>query len=178
MPLHHDFAPVTGLGEPRDAPPPLIGAERRLATRAAAAFAGGAFADGRGSHRFRDNAVTLTFGSGGGAVVRAVGRWVRTTFALPCGALGDAPGTLAGVLGEALARLGETGAVTPFEGAVATPTAACVLRGVMLPTFDGGEAVLSWKQVLDDDATARLRVELMRELRPAPPPGAVVDAFG
>ena len=60
-----------------------------------------------------------------------------------------------------------------------TPTAACVLlRGVLLPTATGGDAVLSWKQVLDDDATARLRAELLREMRPRAAGGAAVDAFG
>ena len=159
---HHSIVAEVD-GEPCfEAPPRLAGAERRLSTRAAAAFARGA-----GSHEFRDNAVTLDRDGEGGGVVRSVGRSVSTAFALPAGPLGEPPETLAAVLAAAFVRLGETGEVTPFEAAVATPTAACVLlRGVLLPTVTGGDAVLSWKQVLDDDATARLRAELLRELRP------------
>ena len=60
------------VGEARfDLPPRLAGAERRLATRAALAFAGG-----EGCHPFRDNAVTLEREAGGGATVRAVGHSV------------------------------------------------------------------------------------------------------
>ena len=173
--MRHHSVRADMLGEPCfEAPPQMSGAERRLATRAAAAFAGGA-----GSHAFRDNAVTLDRDSDGSAVVRAVGRSVTSTFALPAGPLGEPPETLAAALAAAFARLDETGAVTPFEAAVATPTAACVLlRGVLLPTVTGGDAVLSWKQVLDDDATALLRAELLRELRPRVARRTAVDAFG
>lgn len=171
----HDSCGAGPLGEPCfEAPPRLSGAERRLSTRAAAAFA-----DGEGSHEFRDNAVTLDRDADGSGVVRTVGRSVTTAFALPAGRLGEPPETLAAVLAAAFARLGETGEVTPFEAAVATPSAACVLlRGVLLPTVTGGDAVLSWKQVLDDDATALLRAELLREMRPLAARAARVDAFG
>ena len=157
-----------------EAPPRLSGAERRLSTRAATAFAGG-----EGSHAFRDNAVTLVRDEDGSAVVGAIGSSVATTFALLAGPLGEAPETLAAALAAAFVRLGQTGEVTPFEAAVATPTAACVLlRGVLLPTVTGGDVVLSWKEVLDDDATARLRAELLREFRPRTAARVRVDAFG
>ncbi|QXQ06846.1 hypothetical protein KX816_01910 [Sphingosinicellaceae bacterium] len=171
---NHDGVRASPLCEPCfEAPPRLSGAERRLSTRAAAAFA-----SGEGSHAFRDNAVTLDRDAAGGGLVRTVGRLVSSAFALPAGPLGEPPETLAAALAMAFARLGETGEVTPFEAAVATPSAACVLlRGVLLPTATGGDAVLSWKQVLDDDATARLRAELLREMRPRAARSAAVDTF-
>lgn len=137
--------------------PPRVAArpERRLTARAAARLAGG------GGHEFRDNAVTLA----GEDFAVAVGRAVTAGFGLVEGLLGGAPDTLAGVL----ARVAAAGHDAPalFEAAVASLAADCVLlRGLWLPTAGGGEAVLSWKHVLGDDAAARLRAELLREARP------------
>ena len=165
-------------GEPCFEPPPKLSArpERRLTARIATLFAEEPH---DAAHPFRDNAVTLSLG-GLAVVVVAVGRAVAAAFSLPPGPLAGADDRLAGVLLTASARLRATAVPVPFEAAVAAPGAACVLlRGILLPTLsDGGaEAILSWKIVLDDDATARLRAELLGALRPAARRGAVPDVF-
>lgn len=55
-----------------------------------------------------------------------------------------------------------------FEASVATAGAACVLvRGVALPLADGQQVqiVLSWREVLNRSATARLQRDLVAALR-------------
>lgn len=160
--------------EPCFDPPPRLAPvpDRRLAVRAAAAAAAN-----RGLHDFRDNAVSLQR-AGDGFVVTAVGAAIAAGFGTAPGPLAGLPGSLAALLAEAGTASCGADAVVPFEAAVATPFAACVLlRGVVLPTADGVEAVFSWKQVLDDDATARIRAELLRELRPQPRAVPARDAF-
>ena len=153
--------------------PPRLGpsSERRLAGRAVTRFA-----SGDAGAVFRDNALGLAW-AGGALRLTAVGRTVAAGFGLVPGPLAGPPDSLAGVLAAAFAELRASGAVTPFEAAVATPHAACVLlRGVLLPVAGGAEAVLSWKQVLDDDATARLRAELLRDAGAPPVPRGDADA--
>lgn len=152
-----------------EVPPALAdGAERRLTMRLA----------GFGAptpHEFCDTAVTLAFDGEAVAVV-AVGETVAAAFGLRPGPLDDRGEGLAARLHAACAALRVAHAVVAFEAAVPASAAACVLlRGVVLPTQDGAEAVLSWKEVLDRDATARLRAELLRAL--ARPRAKVVDAF-
>ncbi len=157
-----------------EAPPRLaVRPERRLTAYAEAAFHLGA-----GGHEFRDNAVTLAQAAGGSAMVVATSRSVTRAFGLVPGPLAGPPDSLAATLSDVLARAEASAAVTPFEAAVAAPGAACLLlRGVLLPTATGADIVLSWKQVLDNDATARLRAELLRELRPTARCTALADVF-
>lgn len=149
------------LREPCFEPPPrlTVPRERRLT-----AIAARALAEGGSAHAFRDNAVSIARARGGDLIVAERGDAVAAVFGLPVGRLGGPPDSLASVLLAAVERARDSGAVTPFEAAVATTSAACVLlRGVVLPTVSGADAVLSWKQVLDDEATARIRAELLRE---------------
>ncbi len=172
---HRSLARTTDA-EPYFEMPPQLSArpERRLTARA---LAGGV--DGRCEHEFRANAVTLM--PGADIAVVAVGDVVAATFGLGTGGLPPpVEGTLARLLRDACAVLRVAPGSLPFEGVVATPRAACVmLRGVLLPLADGArvEAVLSWKAVLDDDATARLRAELLATLRRAGPSTTASDVF-
>ena len=152
-----------------EVPPALAdGAERRLTMRLASLR-------GPSLHEFRDTAVTLAF-DGEAVTVVAVGAAVAASFALDAGPLDAARDGLAARLHAACAALRVAKAVVAFEAAVPAASAVCVLlRGVLLPTQGGAEAVLSWKEVLGRDATARLRVELQRAL--ATPRTEGVDAF-
>lgn len=159
--------------EPCFEPPPrLLGrSERRLTMHAA---------DDAETHAYRDNAVTLSFADPHSPVIVAVGSAVRDGFGLTPGTLDETRAGPWGDLGERLREacdaLHATADVVAFETAVATPGAACVLlRGVLLPTRGGAEAVLSWKEVLDHDATTRLRAELRAAF--VAPRRAPVDAF-
>ena len=147
---------------------PWAGPERRMAMRTAQAQA-----DARQAlaHEFRSNSVTLALGAGVVAVV-AVGAAVAVSFGLVPGVLAGRDDSLSGALITACAGLADV--VVPFEAAIESQGACFLLRGVLLPVDAGVEAVLSWKQVLDDDATARLQAELLAARRPVRPH---VDAF-
>lgn len=168
--MRHE-AMTMAVGEPCFEPPPRVTgrAERRLTMRAA---------DDASAHAYRDNAVTLSLADPHAPVVLAVGSAVRDGFGLAVGSL-DGAGSdsdLGERLREACDALHATDDVVAFETAVAAPGAACVLlRGVLLPTWGGAEAVLSWKEVLGHDATARLRAELRAAF--VAPRRATVDAF-
>ena len=172
--MRHEIVRAAPPREPYFEPPPRLVAspERRLTARAAAAMAN------HGTHGFRDNALSLVAAGDGAAVVSAAGAAVTAVFGTMCGRLRGPPGSLAEVVAAAFDEARASDAVTPFEAAVATPSAACVLmRGIMLPTTDGAEAVISWKQVLDADATARIRAELLTEMRRPVVRRAPIDAF-
>jgi hypothetical protein len=67
-----------------------------------------------------------------------------------------------------------------FEASLTTALAACVLvRGVALPLADGEQVqiVLSWREVLNRTATARLRREFVAALRQTRPVSARFDPF-
>ena len=161
--------------EPRFESPPRLAVprERRLTVLAARASA----RDGS-THAFRDNALSLAVADDGAVSVTAQGDAVAGAFRLAPGPLAGPPESLAAVLHIALARARDGASVTPFEAAVATRWAACVLlRGVVLPTDGGADVVLSWKAVLDADATARIRTELLREMRVSKPRPGPIAAF-
>jgi hypothetical protein len=173
--MQHDTVRAAPGREPCFEPPPrLTGSpERRLSGRAATALAGRS-----GLHAFRDNALSLVAGDDGDVVVTAVGVAIAAAFGLTVGPLKPDAGTLGECLVAAFERIRTSDAVTGVEGAVATPQAACVLlRGVVLPTATGADAVLSWKQVLDADATARIRAELLREMAVPGDRRPATDAF-
>ena len=162
--------------------PPRLAArpERRLAWRAARAHVD------PGASAFRDTIVSLRFAVSPGAqsglspdiMVTAVGPAVIAGLGLRPGPLAGPPDSVAGALQQAMRALRTAAAVRPFEAAVTTPQATCVLlRGILLPVDGGAEAVLSWKQVLDAEATARLHAELRRETRHVAPQRCGVDAF-
>lgn len=171
----HETVRAAPAREPCFEPPPRLPAapERRLTVQAATALAGGG-----GLHGFRDNALSLVAGDDGGVVATAVGVAVTAAFGLAAGPLVPDLGTLAECLAAAFGRARAGDTVTGLEAAVTTPHAACVLlRGVMLPTVPGADVVLSWKQVLDADATARIRAELLREMAAPRPRRSAADAF-
>lgn len=172
--MRHETVRTAPRREPCFEPPPRLAVprERRLT-----ALAGRVLAAGGPVGAFRDNAISLDVDGTGSAAVNKLGAAVAAVFGLSAGPLAGPPESLAAVLDAAVGRARTADAVTPFEAAVATPSAACVLlRGIVLPTAGGADAVLSWKQVLDADATARIRAELLREMR-VPAPRQPVDAF-
>ena len=185
--MGHGFADEGGARcvasgcEPLFEPPPRLAqrVEQRLTVRAVAGFSAGL-----AGHEYRDNSVTMRL-SGGHTGIVAVGTAVARSFGLqagPCPA--DAqPDSLVACLRDACDVLRAKPGVVPFEAALRTAAADHILlRGVLLPQLDDtAEAVLSWKQVLDDDATARLRAELLRSMShglPRPPNYHEVDVFG
>ena len=164
--LHETLPPPS---EPRFELPPRLSArpERRLTSRAVADYGL--------AREFRDNALRLVF-AGERVEVVVVGGAVAANFGIAIGPLVRGDDDLGARLSDACAALRAAGAVVGFEAALRTPLSACVLmRGVLLPTRDGAEAVLSWKEVLGRDATARLRAELLDALHP--PPVVRADAF-
>ena len=67
-----------------------------------------------------------------------------------------------------------------FEISLATPEAACILlRGVALPIAgaDQVQIVMSWREVLNRSATARLRRDLVAALRQSGPRSMTFDPF-
>lgn len=163
--MHHDAPPPRPAEPAFEAPPLLAGrTERRLTGRAAMRVGT--------AHEYRDNALTLGFIADDVRVI-AVGDAVAAAFGLTAGPLACGDDDLAARLREACAACAASGAVVGFEAALRTPASACVLlRGVLLPIRGGAEAVLSWKEVLGREATARLR----GELRAAMVPRALVRA--
>lgn len=172
--MHHDTIRKPPVEPCFEAPPRLhFGGERRLTAHAVAAFT----RDG-GMHEFRDNAVGLEPGHAGRVVAVTIGRAVATAFALRPGLLDRASDSLADALADAFDRMRDEARVVAFQAAVATPRMDCVLlRGVLLPTAAGADAVLSWKQVLGADATEQLRADLLRELAAGGTRRQPVDAF-
>ena len=144
-----------------EVPPQVAVPERRLTGRAGSDWHGGL------PHEFRDNAVTLALMPRSDVRVTAVGTAVAATFKLRPGALAGNADSLAAVLTTACAGLASE--VLPFEATVKTVATCAILRGVLLPTSTGAEAVLSWKEVLSGDAALRLRAELLAALRPSRP---------
>jgi hypothetical protein len=162
--MGHETGGIEGRTEPLFEPPPSLvrRPERRLTARVAASFAAGL-----GRHEFRDNSVTMAFAPRGTRVTM-VGAAVLAAFGLECGPCAsnvDAD-SLAACLRDACDVMRASPRVVPFEAVVRAPRAACILlRGLLLPLDGGAEAVLSWKEVLNADATAQLRVELLRSIQ-------------
>lgn len=166
--MHHDTPPSPPAEPAFEAPPFVAGSnERRLTGRVAMRHGE--------LHESRGNALTLRFGPADVRVTR-VGACVAAAFGMAPGPLVQGSDDLATRLREASAACAASGAVIGFEAALRTPLSACVLlRGVLLPVRGGAEAVLSWKEVLGREASARLRAELRAAMAPRPP--ARVDPF-
>ncbi len=165
---HHDeerhraqFAVPLGLGR----------IERRLAGRAIDAWmaAGGEAADG-----FEANSLFIGDPAGRPMVVQA-GRAVTATFGLKAGTALDGPG-LAAEARAACDLIALRPEPVPFEATITGPGRACILvRGVALPLgrdIEIVQVIVSWREVLNRAATARLRRELGGALRLARSSGA------
>jgi hypothetical protein len=182
--MRHDSIDTSARdAEPRfDLPPRLTGrAERRLAMRATAAWSARRSnenlppidsIDLSPDSEFASNTVLIDLRLGDRAVALSIGDAVALTFDIAPGPImsGVASG-LAARLIDACELVRMTESAVPIEGALAGRDSPCLLtRGVVMPLADGdgrlafAHAVLSWKEVLDAEASAALRREIGRAL--------------
>jgi hypothetical protein len=145
-------------------PPRISLIERRRAGLAEAAWvaSGGAWVPG-----FDADSLVVSDPGGAAQLVR-VGLSVGESFGL----VADLCLTRSDPLATELCAACDLVAIDPapvhFEASVATASAACVLvRGVALPLADGQQVqiVLSWREVLNRTATARLQRDFVAALR-------------
>jgi hypothetical protein len=157
-------------------PPRFSLIERRRAGLAEAAWerAGRGWVPG-----FDECSVTVA-DPGGRAWLERVGLAVTESFGLLADLALDRHDPLTTELCAACDLIAMQPAPLHFEANLATPQAACILlRGVALP-LDGGERVqivLSWREVLNRTATARLRRDLVAALRQSAPISPRSDPF-
>jgi hypothetical protein len=147
-----------------DMPPRITMLERRRTGLAVAAWeaAGRAWVPG-----FDDDSVIVSDPGGAARLVR-VGLGISERFGL----IADLCLTRSDALATELCAACDLVAIDPapvhFEATVATATSACVLvRGVALPLAEGHKVqiVLSWREVLNRSATARLQRDFVAALR-------------
>ena len=165
--------PGTGRYSPTqqfEVPVGLARIERRLAGRAIDAWlaAGGEAADG-----FEANSLFVSDPAGRPTIVHA-GRAISAIFGLEPGMALDGPG-LAAEARAACDLIALRPEPVPFEATIAGPGRACILtRGVALPLgrdIEIVQVIVSWREVLNRAATARLRRELGEALRSTRIPG-------
>ncbi len=169
-------------------PPRFAMAERRMSGRAIDAWAAGGQGPVRG---FEANSI-LILEPGGMARIESLGDEVAATFALAAGMALEGRDGLGAELRAACDLIALYGRPVPFEASLAAPGRACVLaRGVALPiaetppepaphrppAIERVQVILSWREVLDRAATARLKRELTAALREARPQPLTTDPF-
>jgi hypothetical protein len=165
--------------EPRfDLPPRLVGrTERRLALRATAAWSARPSnqdlppidsTDLSPDSEFAANTVLIDLRAGDRAIALSVGDAVAQSFDIAPGPIstGAAAG-LAARLIDACELVRMTESAVPIDGALAGRDCPCLLtRGVVMPLADRdgrlafAHAVLSWKEVLNAEASRALRREI------------------
>lgn len=169
-----------GLGKDAESifelPPRIPVGERRRAGLAEAAWQA---ADHRLVHGFDDFTVIVD-DPGGMALLRRVGQAVADTFGL----VADMPLSRRDPINAELSAACDLIALRPaplhFEASLMAPRLACILlRGVALPIEDDRavQIVLSWREVLNRAATARLRRDLTAALAISPRNLSVSDPF-
>lgn len=128
---------------------------------------------------FEDHCVIVD-DPGGDARLRQVGQAVSDTFGL----FADMVLTRHDAIGAELSAACDLIALRPdplhFEASLMAPGLACILlRGVALPieADTAAQIVLSWREVLDRAATARLRRDLTMALRISPRISSGFDPF-
>lgn len=157
---------ATGLGADSafEMPPRISQIERRRAGLAEAAWA----AAGHGwVPGFDDDSLFVSDPGGATRLVR-VGISVSESFGLVADLCLARTDPLAIELCAACDLIAIAPVPVHFEASVATASAACVLvRGVALPLVDGQQVqiVLSWREVLNRTATARLQRDFVAALR-------------
>ena len=171
-----DGRPSSVVESAFDLPPQFQLVERRRAAMAAADWhrAGRAMVGGF------ENYSMIVDDPGGAARLRQVGQAVSDSFGL----FADMVLTRSDAIGAELCAACDLVALRPrplhFEASLMAPRVACILlRGVALP-IEGDAAVqivLSWREVLDRAATARLRRDLTMALRFSPRISSGFDQF-
>lgn len=157
--------------------PPRFGLiERRRTGLAEAAWV----AAGRGWVPGFDDVSLFVAEPGGMARLVRVGLAVTETFGLVADLNLERTDQLATELCAACDLVAIDPAPVHFEASVTTADAACVLvRGVALPLADEQQVqiVLSWREVLNRTATARLRRDFVAALRQTRPVSMRFDPF-
>lgn len=143
-------------------PPPLPLNERRRAGEARAAWqaSGGALVCGH------DDYSVIVADPGGTAWLRRVGRAVEASFGIVANASLSRRDAITAELCAACDLVALNPLPLHFEATL--PGLACILlRGVALPIDCGAsvQIVLSWREILNDAATARLERDLTAALR-------------
>lgn len=117
---------------------------------------------------------------GGAARLRQVGRAIGDTFGLVAGMFLTRNDAIGAELSAACDLLALRPEPLHFEASLMAPRLACILlRGVALPIEADAavQIVLSWREVLDRAATARLRRDLTMALRFSPRVSSDSDPF-
>lgn len=153
---------------------PLV--ERRRAGVAVAAWqeAGGALVPGHDDHS------VIVDDPGGAAWLRRVGLAVSETFGLVADLALDRRDPITTELCAVCDLVTLHPGPLHFEASLMAPGLACILlRGVALPIDDGArvQIVLSWREVLNRAATARLKRDLTAALRSSRPISSGFDPF-
>jgi hypothetical protein len=159
-----------------DLPPRFALVERRRSGLAEAAWA----AAGRGWVPGFDDTSIIVVDPGGIARLERVGIAVSESFGLIADMSLARSDALTTELCAACDLIALRAAPLHFEASVAAPRAACILlRGVALPLGDGDrvQIVLSWREVLDRSATARLRRDFVAALQASPAISRRFDPF-
>lgn len=159
-----------------DLPPKLALIERRRAGLAEAAWnaAGRGWAPG-----FDEHSLIIADPGGETRLVR-VGLAVTETFGLLAEMALERGVALSTELCAACDLVALESAPVHFEASLTTAQAACILlRGVALPLADEQhvQIVLSWREVLNRTATARLRRDFVAALRQSRPVSVDFDPF-
>lgn len=147
-----------------DVPPHFSIIERRHAGLAEAAWEGA----GRAWVPGFDACSVVVADPGGRARLERVGLAVTESFGLVADLALERLDPLTTELCAACDLIALRPAPLQFEASLATPQAACVLlRGVALPLAgsDRAQIVLSWREVLNRTATARLRRDFVAALQ-------------
>ncbi|KAB7645542.1 hypothetical protein [Polymorphobacter fuscus] len=150
-----------------DMPPRFPAPERRRAGQAVAAWSAAGAAAGAGEVPGYDSHSIIVDDPGGAAWMRRVGGAITDTFGLVADLPLDRRDALTGELCAACDLLAIHPAPLHFDASLTGPQSAWILlRGVALPLAQGARAqiVLSWREVLNRTATARLRRDLTSAL--------------
>ncbi len=159
-----------------DLPPQFPAVERRRAGMAEGDWrrAGRALVSG-----FENHSVIVD-DPGGAARLRQVGQAVSDTFGLFADMMLSRHDAIGAELCAACDLIALRSEPLHFEASLMAPGLACILlRGVALPIEDDTavQIVLSWREVLNRAATARLRRDLTMALRVSPRISSGFDPF-
>ena len=161
-------------------PPRFAVAERRRAGVAVAAWLAQGGAAGSRLVPGHDDHSVLIDDPGGAAWLRRVGLCITETFGIVTDLALERRDPFTAELCAACDLIALRPGPLHFEASLMAPGLACILlRGVALPIDDGArvQIVLSWREVLDRAATARLQRDLTAALRISRPMLPVFDPF-
>ena len=173
--------------DPRfELPPQFVVNERRMAGRAIDRWRSG----GKALVTGFDSYSLIVIDPGGTAAIEYAGDVIAAAFGLGTGMRLEGRGGLAAEVRAACGLIAIDPQPVPFEFSLNTADAALILgRGVALPIAadaavtepsqipDRVQIVVNWREMLDRDATTRLRRQLGTALRLVPRILAITDPF-